>query len=42
MARAAFEKAITAFERKGDAVSTAATRQHLASLDELSAGAAAT
>jgi predicted ATPase/class 3 adenylate cyclase len=39
MARAAFEKAATAFERKGDGVSTAAARAHIAALDALSAGA---
>ena len=39
MARAAFEKAAAAFERKGDGVSTAAARAHIAALDALSAGA---
>jgi len=38
MARAAFEKAIAAFDRKGDVVSAAAARGHLAALDRLGAG----
>ena len=39
LARAAFEKAVTAFERKGDVVSVAAARAQLEMLDGLSAGA---
>jgi ATP/maltotriose-dependent transcriptional regulator MalT len=40
LARSAFEKSVTAFDRKGDVVSAAAARRRLEALDELSAGAA--
>jgi tetratricopeptide (TPR) repeat protein len=39
LARSAFEKSITAFDRKGDIVSATAARTHMAALDGLSAGA---